>query len=363
MQAKIAFEDGFVLAGSSLGAEGTACGEVVFNTAMTGYQEALTDPSYAGQIVTMTYPLIGNYGVNRQDAESRGLFLSGFVVREASKIVSNWRADGLNLSKYLKQNNIVGIEGVDTRAITRHIRTAGAMNATISSEQISDAKLIRMAADSPHLEGLDLVKDVIESKSKQWCKKGKYNVVVYDCGTKHNILRLLAEADCKVTVMPAKVTAKDILAQKPTGVLLSNGPGDPAAVGYAIETIRGLLGKVPLFGICLGHQMLGLALGGKTYKLKFGHHGANHPVKDLTTGEIMITVQNHGFCVDPDSLGGDKNVEITHLNLNDGTCEGISHKHVPAFSVQFHPEAAPGPHDARYLFESFCKLMDRHNKA
>ena len=359
-QAKIAFEDGLILTGLSIGAQGSTCGEVVFNTAMTGYQEVLTDPSYAGQIVTMTYPLIGNYGVNPEDVESRKLFLSGFVVKEASKIVSNWRADGITLDQYLKEHNIVGIEGVDTRAITKHIRTVGAINAVISTENLSDRALISLAKNSQHLQGLDLVKDVIDTKARKWHQQGKYNVVVYDCGVKYNILRKLVEADCQVTVVPATASAKDILGSKPHGVLLSNGPGDPAAVDYAIETTKGLIGKVPLLGICLGHQILGLALGGTTFKLKFGHHGANHPVKDLATGRVLITAQNHGFCVDVESLGGDKNVQITHMNLNDGTCEGINHKHIPAFSVQFHPEAAPGPHDAQYLFERFCKLMEQH---
>ena len=363
MRARIAFEDGFVLTGRSLGASGTTCGEVVFNTAMTGYQEVLTDPSYAGQIVTMTYPLIGNYGVNAEDAESRKLFLSGFVVKEASKIVSNWRSDNLTLDDYLKLNNIVAIEGIDTRAVTRHIRQSGAMNAIISTEpDLSDTELAEQSAASPHLEGMDLVKDVIYSEPLKWSEQSKYNVVVYDCGVKYNILRELAKLGCRVTVMPATATTDDILALKPDGVLLSNGPGDPAAVSYAIKTTKGLIGNVPLFGICLGHQILSLAMGGKTYKLKFGHHGANHPVKDLATDQVMITVQNHGFCVDLDSLGGDKKLEITHLNLNDKTCEGIMHKNIPAFSVQFHPEAAPGPHDAQYIFKRFCDLMDKHRK-
>jgi len=364
MKARIAFEDGFVLTGRALGAAGTTCAEVVFNTAMTGYQEILTDPSYAGQIVNMTYPLIGNYGVNPEDVESRKLFLSGFVVKEASKIVSNWRCEkNLTLGEYLRQNNITGIEAVDTREITRHIRDAGAMNAAISTEDFSDKELVEQAQNSLHLEGLDLVKDVIEEKPYVWQDKGDKNVVVYDCGVKYNILRQLAEVGCRVTVMPARATAQEILDQQPDGVLLSNGPGDPAAVHYAIQTTRGLIGKVPIFGICLGHQMLSLALGGQTYKLKFGHHGGNHPVKDLATEAVMITVQNHGFCVDLDSLGGDDNVQITHLNLNDQTCEGINHKHIPAFSVQFHPEAAPGPHDARYMFKRFCENMEKHKSS
>lgn len=362
MQAKIAFEDGFVLKGKALGAVGTTCGEVVFNTSMTGYQEVLTDPSYAGQIVTMTYPLIGNYGVNSEDVESRGLFLSGFVVKEASEIVSNWRSADMNLDQYLKENNIVAIQGVDTRAITKHIRTGGAINACISTEDISDEELVKRAKESMHLENADLVKDVIPTESYVWNTEGKYKVVVYDCGVKYNILRQLEQADCQVTVMPATVSAEDILKENPDGVMLSNGPGDPSAVKYAIETIKGLVGKVPIFGICLGHQLLSLALGGKTYKLKFGHHGGNHPVKDMDTDKVEITVQNHGFCTDLESLGGDANVEITHMNLNDNTCEGIRHKNIPAFSVQHHPEAGPGPHDARSIFAVFCKLMDENKK-
>jgi carbamoyl-phosphate synthase small subunit len=357
--ALLVLADGTVLEGFGLGATGHAVGEVCFNTAMTGYQEVLTDPSYAGQIVTMTYPLIGNYGVNNEDDESRKVFLSGYIVREASEIVSNWRSNHLTLDAYLKKNNIVGIQDLDTRAITKHIRTAGAMIAVISSEDLPDDELVAKAKAAPHMEGRDLVGDVLD-KPYIWQEQGSFKVVVYDCGIKYNILRQLAEANCRVEVVPATTSSEDILARKPDGVLLGNGPGDPAAVSYAIKTVKGLLGKVPLFGICLGHQMLGLALDGKTYKLKFGHHGGNHPVKDIATGKVMITVQNHGFCVDIDSLGGDKNVEITHLNLNDGTCEGINHKHIPAFSVQFHPEAGPGPHDARLLFARFCNLMKEH---
>ena len=360
MEARIVLEDGFILTGRALGARGTAAGEVVFNTAMTGYQEVLTDPSYAGQIVTMTYPLIGNYGVNAEDVESRRLFLSGFVVRQASKRVSNWRADNVTLDEYLANNDIVAIEGVDTRALTRHIRQAGAMNGVICSDQaFSDEELVERARRSDHLEGKDLVQEVIYPEPFNWSEKGRFQVVVYDCGLKYNILRQLERVGCQVTVMPARVGAEDILALKPDGVMLSNGPGDPAAVGYAIETTKGLLGKVPVFGICMGHQMLALAWGGKTYKLKFGHHGGNHPVKDLGTGQVMITVQNHGFCVDIDSLGSDKDVALTHLNLNDQTCEGIEHKRIPAFSVQFHPEAAPGPHDGQYLFGRFCEMMQK----
>ena len=363
-QARIAFEDGFVLTGQALGAHGTTCGEVVFNTAMTGYQEVLTDPSYSGQIVTMTYPLIGNYGVNDEDAESRQLFLSGFVVREASKVVSNFRANGQTLHEYLKANNIVAIERVDTRAITRHIRQSGEMNAVITTEQEpTDKQLVAQAAAAMHLEGVDLIKEVTYSEPMQWCAKGKYNVVVYDLGLKYNILRELERVGCRVTVLPATATSKDILALKPDGVMLTNGPGDPAPVQYVVETTRELLGQVPIFGICMGHHMLCQALGGKTYKMKFGHHGANHPVMDMATRQVLITVQNHGFCLDLDSLSQKQNVEITHMNLNDHTCEGIRHKDVPAFSVQFHPEASPGPHDAQYLFKRFCTMMDESKTA
>jgi len=364
MLARMAFEDGWVLRGRALGAAGTTAGEVVFNTSMTGYQEVLTDPSYAGQIVTMTYPLIGNYGVNPADVESRKLFLAGFVVREASALVSNWRSDGLTLDEYLRRNNVVGIEEVDTREITRHIRDGGALNAVLSTEeQATDAQLTRQAQESLHLEGADLVQEVIPEETWAWTEGGDRHVVVFDCGCKYGILRELAGQGWRITVAPARMSAGEILALQPDGVLLSNGPGDPAAVKYAIETTRGLVGKVPLFGICLGHQMLGLALGGRTFKLKFGHHGANHPVQDLRTGQVLITVQNHGFCVDPESLGGDANVEITHRNLNDGTCEGMAHRHYPWFSVQFHPEASPGPHDARYLFGRFGELMTEHRRA
>ena len=355
-KAKIALEDGKIFSGFSFGAEGTSFGEVVFNTSLTGYQEILTDPSYKGQIVTMTYPLIGNYGVNTEDVESRKPFVEGFIVKECSRITSNWRAQK-DLSQYLKENNIVGIEGIDTRALTRHIRLQGAMRAVISTEDLDDKSLLKEVKASPTLVGRDLVKDVTLNSLQEWNAQGKYSVVVLDCGVKYNILRNLEKSNCKVTVVPANTTAKDILAMKPDGVLLSNGPGDPAAVSGVVDTVRGLIGKVPLFGICLGNQMLGLALGGKTYKLKFGHHGGNHPVKDLKTGKVAITVQNHGFCVDIDSLPKD-DIEITHINLNDNTLEGVRHKRFAIFSVQFHPEAGPGPHDAQYLFGQFVEMME-----
>lgn len=360
MKAKIVLEDGRIFQGYSFGAEKEVSGEVVFNTSLTGYQEIITDPSYRGQIVTMTYPLIGNYGINDQDVESRKPFLSGLIVRECSRICSNWRSQK-SLADYLKENDIAGIEGVDTRALTRHIRLAGAMKGYITAENLPDNELFNRVKAARGLVGVDLVKEVTADKAYSWNNSGRYQVVVIDCGVKLNILRNLARLDCKVTVVPYFFSASQIFEFNPDGVLLSNGPGDPAAVAFVSQTVQQLLAKkTPIFGICLGHQMLGLALGGKTYKLKFGHHGANHPVKDLKTGKISITSQNHGFCVDMRSLG--KNVEITHINLNDGTCEGIRHRKLPAFSVQFHPEASPGPHDAGYLFDKFIGLMKKRKE-
>jgi len=354
-KAKIALEDGRIFVGLSFGATGERYGEVVFNTSMAGYQEILTDPSYKGQIVTMTYPLIGNYGVNPEDIESRKLFVEGFVVKECSHIASNWRSQK-SLDEYLRENNIVGIENIDTRALTRHIRLQGAMKAVISTEDLDEESLTVKAKSSPGLVGRDLVKEVTSHRVECWNENGKYRVVVIDCGVKFNILRELVNNGCQVTVVPARTKAEEILNMKPDGVLLSNGPGDPAGVPYVVETVKKLIGKLPIFGICLGHQMLGLAFGGKTYKLKFGHHGANHPVKDLRTGKIAVTVQNHGFCVDIDSLNKD-DIEITHINLNDNTLEGMRHKRLPIFSIQFHPEASPGPHDAQYLFKEFVEMM------
>jgi carbamoyl-phosphate synthase small subunit len=355
MQARLVLEDGTVFKGHSFGATGERCGEVVFNTSMAGYQEIITDPSYKGQIVAMTYPLIGNYGVNKDDVESCRPFVEGFVVKEYSKIASNWRSEQ-SLGDYLAVNNIVGIEGIDTRALTLHIRQAGALKAVLSTADLDEERLLAKAKSSPGLVGVDLVKEVICSKPYAWNKQGKYKVAVLDCGIKLNTLRILEKLGCKVVVVPAMMSASEIMAFKPDGLLLSNGPGDPAAVSYVIDTVKQLLGRLPMFGICLGQQMLGLAMGGKTYKLKFGHHGGNHPVKDLKTGRVYITVQNHGFCVDIDSLNK-RDIEITHVNLNDQTLEGIRHKKIPVFSVQFHPEAGPGPRDAGYLFGNFIDLM------
>jgi len=357
--AKLVLEDGRAFSGVSFGAGGETSGEVVFNTSMAGYQEILTDPSYKGQIVTMTYPLIGNYGVNEEDVESRKPFAEGFVVRECCARPSNWRST-MPLDEYLKENGIIGIEGVDTRALTRHIRLKGAMKAVLSTEDLDEGSLAEKAKAAPGLVGRDLVREVTLGKTFDWNSSGKYRVTVLDCGAKYNILRLLASHGCKVKVVPADTPAAKILEDKPDGVMLSNGPGDPAAVPYVYGNIKELIGKVPIFGICLGHQMLGLALGGKTYKLKFGHHGGNHPVKDLATGRVFITVQNHGFCVDEKTLDGGE-IDITHVNLNDNTLEGFRHKKLPVFSVQFHPEYGPGPHDSEYLFKQFTDMMEGWN--
>ncbi|MFA4991129.1 MAG: glutamine-hydrolyzing carbamoyl-phosphate synthase small subunit [Candidatus Omnitrophota bacterium] len=355
MKAKIVLEDGGIFNGVSFGAKGERCGEIVFNTSMTGYQEILTDPSYKGQIVAMTYPLIGNYGVNEEDAESGRPFLEGFAVKERSDIASNWRSRK-DLGAYLKDNNILGIEGIDTRALTRRIRLRGAMKAVISTGDSNEKRLLEKVRSSSGLVGIDLVKEVTSDKIRRWNKGGRYKVAVIDCGVKFNILRELAKRNCEVIVVPAEAGAEDIFGMNPDGVLFSNGPGDPAAVKYVIKTAKGLIGKIPIFGICLGQQIIGLALGGKTYKLKFGHHGANHPVKDLRSGKVSITVQNHGFCVDIKSLSK-KDIEITHVNLNDNTLEGMRHRKFPVFSVQFHPEASAGPRDAGYLFDEFIGMM------
>ena len=366
---KLALEDGTVYTGHAFGASGTQAGEVCFNTSLMGYQEILTDPSYAGQIVTMTYPLIGNYGTTEEDLESVRPHVRGFVIKELTPRTSNFRST-LALEAFLQKHNVIGIEGVDTRAITRKLRIDGAMRGAISTEILDDAKLVAAARAWSGLVGEDMVKTVAPVESSQW-QRGfesgfamagrtpakRYKVVALDCGMKHNILRNLVEIGCDVTVMPPTSPAGAILEQKPDGVFISNGPGDPEPVGYAVDALKGLIGKTPIFGICLGHQLLSLALGAETYKLKFGHRGGNQPVINLATRRVEITSQNHGFAVETKSLekvGGTP----THENLNDKTLEGFMHKDQPIFSVQYHPEASPGPHDATYLFDCFVDMMD-----
>ncbi len=375
--AVLVLEDGTVYRGWSFGADGEATGEVIFNTSMTGYQEIFTDPSYRGQLVTLTYPHIGNVGVNELDFESTRPWLAGVIVREYCATPSSWRAER-TLQEFLVDYGIPAIEGIDTRALTRHIRDKGAMTGIISTDGSSVEELVEKARAAPKMEGLDLVHEVTcaepqiwhEGIPERWLPLGMpaqlerrqpYHVVVYDFGVKRNILRSLAHRGCRLTVVPAHTPAEWVLEQRPDGVFLSNGPGDPEPVQYAIENTRELLGKVPLFGICLGHQIMALALGARTYKLKFGHHGANHPVLNLQNGRIEITAQNHGFAVDADSLDPDE-VELTHLNLNDHTVEGFRHKELPAFAVQYHPEASPGPHDSQYLFDAFVELMESERK-
>jgi len=372
-QAILALEDGRIFRGRAFGARGERCGEIVFNTSMTGYQEILTDPSYAGQIVVMTYPHIGNYGVNPEDVEARKVFLEGFVVREASERVSNWRAAG-SLDEYLKVNGVVGISDLDTRALVRHIRSKGAMRACLTTETEDAAEAVRRATTVPGMVGRELASTVSCEASYDWegddvespygapdpeigDAKADFHVVTLDFGVKYNSLRYLRALGCRVTVLPATATAEEILAARPDGVFISNGPGDPATLTRQIESIRAVVEKgTPTFGICLGHQLLGHALGGTTFKLPFGHHGGNHPVKDLRTGHIEITAQNHGFAVAADSLPT-ADVEITHVNLNDNTVEGLRHRTLPVFSVQYHPEAGPGPHDAEHLFVRFVDMM------
>lgn len=357
--ALLVLEDGRAFRGASFGAEGETFGEMVFNTSMTGYQEILTDPSYAGQIVCMTYPLIGNYGVNEEDVESRRPWVEGFVVREASRIASNWRSTE-TLDSYLKRHNIVGLEHIDTRALVRHIRDKGAMRAIISSVDLDEKNLLEKVLASPEMKNRELASAVTVSEDYRYPAGGdgeKYHVVCYDFGVKTNSLREFSRFGCRLTVVPAETPASEVMALKPDGIFLSNGPGDPAAMQQVVAEIKQLTETgTPVFGICLGHQLIGEAFGGDTYKLKFGHRGGNQPIKDLTTGRVEITSHNHGFAVDPDSLPAD--VEVTHINLNDNTVAGLRHKTLPVFSVQYHPESAPGPHDSEYLFRRFIDLMD-----
>lgn len=368
MKALIGLEDGTVMTARSFTGPGEAVGEIVFNTSMSGYQEVLTDPSYTAQLVTMTYPLIGNYGVNPEDMESCGVHPRAFLVREYQGYPSNYRSTA-NLAEFLKEHKVLGVEGFDTRMLTRKIRTVGAMKALITTEDLDPESVVRRAREWSGLVGRDMVERVATPVMYRWegspvegstfpqTENGRFKVVAYDFGIKYNQLRLLTSKGCQVLVVPATTPAADVLALQPDGVFLSNGPGDPAGVQGVVANIQALLGKLPIFGICLGHQMLGLAYGGSTYKLKFGHRGGNQPVKDLLTGKVEITSQNHGFCVDPKSLPD--SVEVTHINLNDGSLEGMRHKEFPAFSVQYHPEYAPGPHDAEYLFDRFIQLMEQ----
>ena len=370
--AKLALADGTVFAGQAFGATGEVFGEVVFNTSMTGYQEILTDPSYCGQIVTMTYPLIGNYGINATDVESEKLSIRGFIVKELCRIPSNFRSEQ-SLDDYLKSQKVIGLEGIDTRALVRKLRIVGAMTGVLSSLDLDDASLVKKAQASPELVGQDLVREVLPEKSFDWDEQlsdlgiphdllhdtlpddFRPHVVAIDYGMKWNIPRHLTYGGCRVTVVPGTATADEVLAFEPDGVFLSNGPGDPRPLDYAIQTIRDLFGKKPIFGICLGHQLLGLAAGGEIYKLKFGHRGANQPVRNNATGCVEITSQNHGFALDANTLPAD--LEVTHVNLNDNTISGIRHTKYPAFGVQYHPEASAGPHDSHYLFRQFIDSM------
>jgi len=381
MEAILALEDGRVWRGRGFGARAEVVGEVVFNTAMTGYQEILTDPSYSGQIVTMTYPLIGNYGTNHEDAESDRVFAEGLIVRELSRTVSSWRASS-SLEDYLLAAGVPGISDIDTRSLVRHIRERGSMRGCLTTGQSSEATAIARARNAPTMIGLDLASRVSCREPYEWTddqssaygspsllharggahngakSKPRFHVVAYDFGLKHNSLRSIVSMGCRVTVVPAHTSAADVTDLNPDGVWLSNGPGDPEPLTGVVANLRKLIGRFPIFGICLGHQLMGLALGGRTYKLPFGHHGGNHPVKDLTTGRVEITAQNHGFAVAADSLPAE--CEITHINLNDNTVEGLRHRALPIYSVQYHPEAGPGPHDAAYLFDRFLDVMEQN---
>lgn len=376
LPAMLALEDGTVFRGRSFTGPGETSGEVVFNTGMSGYQEILTDPSYCGQMVAMTYPLIGNYGVNDEDVESDRIHVRALLLKEYQGYPSNWRSRK-SLADYLKEAGVLGMEGMDTRALTRHIRLSGAMRGVASTLDLDQESLVQRARSSPRMAGQDLVREVtcrrpmlwqegrptplrVDLEDFQWPDSpARRRVAAMDYGVKYNILRSLEQRGCTILILPADTRSETIERLKPHGLFLSNGPGDPAAVGYAIEVIRSQIGRRPIFGICLGHQLIGLALGGKTFKLKFGHRGANQPVKNLSTEKVEITSQNHGFCVDGDSLK-DPDVQVSHLNLNDRTVEGFTHRKIPLFSVQYHPEASPGPHDARYLFDRFIGLMEKH---
>ena len=373
MQAILALEDGRIFTGEGYGAQGECCGEVVFNTSLTGYQEIFTDPSYAGQIVVLTNPQIGNYGTNSADNEAGKPYIEGLVTREFSPISSNWRSTQV-ADEYLERFHVPVISEIDTRALVRHLRTYGVMRGVISSIETNPQGLIEKARSIRKMDGTDLAQVVSTKANYEWEQDGPdplnlggtiatpdLHVVAYDYGIKKNILRMLTQEGCRVTVVPAQTSAEDVLALKPDGVFLSNGPGDPEPVTYAQESIRKLAGRTPIFGICLGHQLIGLALGGKTYKLKFGHHGGNHPVKQLESGKVEITCQNHNYAVDPDSLNQNE-VDLTHINLNDNTLEGLRHRTMPLLSVQYHPEASPGPHDSNYLFKDFRKMMEEWKK-
>jgi carbamoyl-phosphate synthase small subunit len=355
MKALLALEDGRIFQGYAFGTEGEAGGEVIFDTGMTGYQEVLTDPSFRGQIVTITYPLVGNCGINSQDSESSRPQVEALIVREKSTIYSSWRGEE-TLEEYFRRHNLLGLERIDTRALTRHIREKGALRGVISTRDSDPASLIKKARQIPPMIGRDLVREVTTPAPYVWQEEGKFNILVVDCGVKFSILKELAKRNCRVVVYPATSPVEEIIKEKPHGVVISNGPGDPASLSYLVDLVQKIMERFPIMGICIGHQIMAQAVGGKTFRLKFGHHGTNHPVKDLRSGWVAITTQNHGFVVDSDTLPPE--VEVTHINLNDFTLEGMRHKRLPFFSVQFHPEAHPGPHDTVYLFDEFIKMVE-----